>query len=399
MRLLFVAPYAPFAVHSGHSVILRNYLAHLGPRHSIDLACVGTAEDAAHPDLQRWCRQVVASPRPQRSAVRAAQLFGLLSGRPLRISAHTNERMRAAVAQLLNSNAYDAVVVHLCEAVQFLPPSIDVPGIFDIEDPPSEGTSRTVAALSRGARLATWCDVPLLRRYERKCAARFDRLVFVNAHDAATFARRYGCADRVVTIAHAVDASEPPPGYRERVPGRLIATGNMAHPPNIAALDYLCGEVFPRIRAAAPTATLRIVGAHATERVRLWGAQPGITVVGEVEDIRKELKEACVALCGVAPLVGIQTKVLEAMACGTPVVTTPGGNGGIDAVDGRELHVAANADLFAAKTIALLRGDGWEQVSSAGRDLVLNRFAPARASAELERLIEDAIRAAASRRR
>ena len=123
----------------------------------------------------------------------------------------------------------------------------------------------------------------------------------------------------------------------------------------------------------------------------------GILACRDSEAHRLEMERAMVSLCGVQVVVGAQTKVLEAMGCGTPVVSTPAGNYGIDGVSGRELHVAEGAEAFAARAIELLEGQGWDDMSAAGRRLVLDRFAPARAGAQLERAIQDAV--AARRRR
>lgn len=393
MRLLVVALRSPFEGHSGNALILRNYLAYLGPRHVVDFASVGTAEEAGHPQLRGWCARVAMAPPEGAGGPRFVQAAGLLAGRPIRVSAHANRAMCEMVGRLMTETSYDAVVVQLCEAAQFVPAAARVPSVLDFEDPPHDKLERTRPWLEGRARLAASIDLLTMRRYEAWCARRFDRLVFVNQRDAEAFGAAHGCAGRVATIPHAVDAGPLPAPEASRAAHQMIVSGNMGHPPNIAAVDFLCREVFPRVRAAMPDATLRVVGANPTPAVLAWASVPGITVTGAVDDIRLEVSRARVALCGVPVVVGAQTKVLEAMACGTPVVTTPAGNYGIDAISGRDLHVADTPEAFALQVLTLLRGDGWTAMAEAGRRLVVERFAPERAGAQLEAVIDDARRA------
>jgi glycosyltransferase involved in cell wall biosynthesis len=74
---------------------------------------------------------------------------------------------------------------------------------------------------------------------------------------------------------------------------------------------------------------------------------------GYVTDLAARLREAA---CFVAPIVsgtGIKTKVLEAMAAGVPVVTTPEGVAGLQVAHGRDCLVCRGPAEFAAAFRAL----------------------------------------------
>jgi glycosyltransferase involved in cell wall biosynthesis len=148
------------------------------------------------------------------------------------------------------------------------------------------------------------------------------------------------------------------------------------------------------VRASVPQAVLWLVGARPVPSVRRWGDQPGITVTGSVPDIRTYIREATVSICPVQLQIGTQTKVLEAMSSGTPVVTTSAGNNGIGGRSGEHLYVADTADDFAARLVALLAGERWDELSANGRRLVEERFTWERASAQLEAMLEGAAGAA-----
>ncbi len=140
-----------------------------------------------------------------------------------------------------------------------------------------------------------------------------------------------------------------------REPQTLVFVGNMGYPPNEEAALWFAAAVWPRLRARYPALTWEIVGANPGPRVRaLATGHNGITVQGRVADVTHYLGRATVAVCPMRSGSGIQTKVLEALSTGTPVVTTALANRGIQAQPDRDLCVADTPAAFAAAVGQLL---------------------------------------------
>jgi glycosyltransferase involved in cell wall biosynthesis len=392
MRILFIALRLPYSVRSGHALILHNYLRYLGAQHEVDLVAFGEGEHGHLAELKRLCSHVEMVSPPGAFARRCTKAIGLFSRRPLRVSYYASVRMRRTVEALVHERRYDAIVVQLYEAAQFCPTDFSGPVILDLEDPPSVKLARTRPWLGWWQRMLSDIDRRRIIAYERICARQFDRLVFVNARDAADFGVMFGCEDKVRHVVHGVEVpGGDVTGSADRVSGMAIVTGNMGHPPNVAAVDFICREVFPKVREAVPDATLWIVGAGPSKVVRDHGKINSVRVTGAVPDVRQYLEQARVAICGVTVVVGTQTKILEALACGTPVVTTSAGNHGIEGVSGEHLHVSDDPDELAASIISLLKDEGWMAMSQAGRRLVMDRFTWSHTGAALERVISEAI--------
>jgi phosphatidylinositol alpha-1,6-mannosyltransferase len=87
-------------------------------------------------------------------------------------------------------------------------------------------------------------------------------------------------------------------------------------------------------------------------------------------------------------MIGSQTKVLEAMACGTPVVSTLAGNYGIGAQDGEHMYVTDDREVFAARVVSLLRGERWKELSVKGRQFVVENYTWDASARRLEKMIE-----------
>jgi len=86
-------------------------------------------------------------------------------------------------------------------------------------------------------------------------------------------------------------------------------------------VNYLVAEIMPRVWQKRPGVQLMIVGKDPTADIRDLCANPQITVTGTVDDIRPFLWKATAAVVPLVYGAGIQNKILEAMACGTPVIT------------------------------------------------------------------------------
>jgi glycosyltransferase involved in cell wall biosynthesis len=133
----------------------------------------------------------------------------------------------------------------------------------------------------------------------------------------------------------------------------VVFTGVMDYVPNIDAVTWMARQVWPLVRAARPDAQFQIVGARPTAAVRRLAGQ-GVVVTGTVSDTRPHLWNAAV---GIAPLLmarGIQNKVLEAVAAGLPVVTTPVVADGLPGEVMPAVDVAAHPQAFADAVLARL---------------------------------------------
>ncbi|RLC96780.1 MAG: glycosyl transferase family 1, partial [Chloroflexi bacterium] len=122
----------------------------------------------------------------------------------------------------------------------------------------------------------------------------------------------------------------------------------MSYHANVAAVLYFVQEVLPHIWAQDPDVRFQIVGQAPPETVRQLAADERIQVTGTVDDLRPYLAQASVAVCPALYAVGIQNKVLEAMAMGTPVVSTPAGCAAITTAKDQGILIAQDEELAAA---------------------------------------------------
>jgi glycosyltransferase involved in cell wall biosynthesis len=151
----------------------------------------------------------------------------------------------------------------------------------------------------------------------------------------------------------------------------LILSGKMSYHANVAMAVYMINEIMPLIWSQRPGVKVWIVGKNPSREVQVLAKNPLVTVTGTVSDISNYLKKATIA---VAPLMygaGIQNKVLEAMACGTPVVTNENTLKSLAAVPGENVFLANTPQEFARQVIYLLGNDNVRtKIGQAGRQYV-----------------------------
>ncbi|MBK9926007.1 MAG: glycosyltransferase [Anaerolineales bacterium] len=128
----------------------------------------------------------------------------------------------------------------------------------------------------------------------------------------------------------------------------------MSYHANISMVKYLVSEIMPRVWVNRPQVKLVIVGKDPTPEIRALGEDSRITVTGTVDDIRPYLWKATAAVVPLVYGAGIQNKILEAMACETPVITTSKTLSSLHVISGDDILVADSADEFSQAITGIL---------------------------------------------
>lgn len=119
----------------------------------------------------------------------------------------------------------------------------------------------------------------------------------------------------------AVSAIQNLPSFEERK--NFVFIGNFLHEPNWNAVQYLKVTIWPLIRKQMPHAILQIYGAYPSQKVlQLHHPKQGFHIMGRAENAQEVVKNARVVLAPLRFGAGIKGKLVEAMLCGTPSVTT-----------------------------------------------------------------------------
>jgi glycosyltransferase involved in cell wall biosynthesis len=214
--------------------------------------------------------------------------------------------------------------------------------------------AREARRLARGPQ--EWTRAHLEERleteWERRWLPAADACVVASEHDRRTLAERVAY-DRIEVIAPGIDTQR----YELRRGGeraRLVFAGTLSWPSHLDAARRLAARVLPRVRRAVPGAELLVAGAGPLGALRALAALPGVRVAGAAPDLRPSLWSGTVTLVPAEAAPGIDAAILESMAVGTPVVTSPRCLSGLEHLLAGHHLLAAEGDAEMAEAAVLL---------------------------------------------
>jgi glycosyltransferase involved in cell wall biosynthesis len=215
----------------------------------------------------------------------------------------------------------------------------------------------------------------------------------VSEVDAEYFRGLARSPGQVHMFSNVIDAdayrSVPPPAEGLRKPSIYLAGSFFnATCPMVDAARWVIQEVLPLVRRRIPSVHFYIVG-KGSDRVLSDIRDPGITIAGGPLSVLPYLCHANVALVPLRWESGTRFKILEAGACGIPVVSTTLGAEGLPVTSEKHLLVADTPDAFANAVIRILEDTAHAtRLAASLRELVLRDFSIDSLAAQGERILK-----------
>jgi polysaccharide biosynthesis protein PslH len=367
MKLAYVVPYVPNLIRTRPYNLIHQFVA-LG--HEVSVFTLGYGEQDRM-DLE-FLRSKVACVYYEEQPVWYSlwnSLITLPSRRPLQTIYSWNPRLAKQLIRLLIvPGGFDIVhVEHLRGSYygQYVKSKLPhVPVVWDSVDCISYLFEQASAYGTGGlfGRFITRFELGRTRRMEGRLIGEFDHVLVTSETDRKSLLGLVSPGSKpppVSVLPNGVDLEFFHPNPKiQRDDETLVFSGKMSYHANISMVKYLIAEIMPRVWEKRPKVRLVIVGKDPGADIRALGIDPRITVTGTVDDIRPYLWEAAVAVVPLVYGAGIQNKILEAMACGTPVITTSRTLSSLHVVPGRELVVADGAEEFSEAILDLLDNPG-----------------------------------------
>lgn len=353
MRILYLAHRIPYPPNKGDKIRSYHTLRYLADRHEVWCACfVDDPADRQHVGaLASLCRGVIALPLNRRWATLRG-LGNLLIEEPASDGFYRVPAMARRLAELTSRVDFDAALFFSSSMGQYADAVRARRKLIDFCDLDSRKWAELarLAAWPRSALLAL--ESRLMAEREHALYERFDATILISAAEAAGW--REGDRQKLVIVGNGVELPQLPGGLRYDC-GVVGFVGDMRYAPNVDGVCWFAQEVWPRVRAACPSAEFHVVGRGAPKRVHALATLPGVRVLGEVPEILPHLLDFQMVVAPLRIARGVQNKVLEAMAAARPVVATPEAATGIVDAENGALIVRAGAGEFAATCIDLLR--------------------------------------------
>jgi glycosyltransferase involved in cell wall biosynthesis len=403
VRILFLSGWFPHPPDNGARMRIYNLLRQLAREHEVSLLSFirGPVSDSDRGAVESFCRVLATVPYHEFEPRKARALLGLFSSVPRSVLQTFSLQMEAEVQEAIRGNAFDLVIASeigpaICTSpymlgvkqVPWLVEDIELRMIWNKLQAQKNWAGRVRHSL-------TWWKQ---RQYTARVLRQAQGCTVASEQEREMVQRVVPGLGAVAVVPNGLDLGLYTGDWGTAVPNTLIFPGALTYEANLDAMAFFLSDVLPLIRSRHPDVTLRITGRTDGVPLHRLVLDEQVTLTGYVEDIRPVLAQSQVCVVPLLTGGGTRLKILEAMALGTPVVSTSRGAEGLDVTSKEELLIADEPAQFADAVLSLLVDQdlrdrlivngrrlvharyGWDQIGEA-----LDRFASQVAQAPTHR--------------
>ncbi len=393
MRILFLTPRFPFPLIGGDRIKSYHMLKHLAKTHEVTLVSFNHGGMPTAEQIQKIRDiNVTVYPvplRPGRAGMFSAKT--LVSDLPLEIAFYTQQNFRSIVDRLLAEQHFDLGFSFFMRTAEYLR-NANIKKILVAEDCRTlyQGRSATNAESMLQTAVRRW-EVYKLKTYEPRIVNYFDTTTLVTQTDIdAMNAQNPKARYRLLTNGVELDEYRFRDDHEQR--RDVMFLGKLDYLANEFMALKIARDILPIIHSQLPEVRAHIIGSNPQPSVRRYESDH-VIIHADVPDIEPYYHQSAVFLHPHAGASGIQNKVLQAMAMGCPVVTTPTGIQGNPAQPGRDVLIGRTDAELAEHCITLLRNpDLRSQIARRARVLVEQTHSWEAVFNSLDAIVEEVMR-------
>ncbi len=401
MRILYISGWYPYPPDNGARIREFNLIKQLAFRHEITLlsfySLPGYISQERLDAMRPYCQSVAAVPYKEFNPTRFRALLALFSTRPRAVVDTYNPEMARLVESAISSEpcenghadgvTFDVAVMATQRTVPYAHLIGDIPWVYEeIEQATlyeKYANAQNSAARFR-YRLMWWKHANYVRGLLSRCSG---CTVASEQERDLILSICLGYAS-VVVVSNGVDLEANTGDFGPPKPDTLIYNGALTYDANFDAMEFFLRDVFPLLKDQRPNVSLRITGKYDGVPVERLPLGDGAELTGYLDDIRPAVAQSWICVAPLRVGGGTRLKILEAMALGTPVVSTSKGAEGLKVTHGENILIADDPNDF-AQTLVRLFGDEnlRAKLSANGRRLVEEKYSWKTCARQLEQLL------------
>lgn len=372
MDILFLVSRIPYPLEKGDKLRAFHHLRLLSERHSITL--IALTDQPVHRDakavLKRYCNDIhiIHLSWGSRLLNLAAALF---TGKPFSSGYFYSKVAQSSIDHIIEELRPAHIYCQLTRVCEYVLHIKDVPKTLDYQDAFAKGVERSIERESFFLRWLYRMEHRRLLRYETLVFDHFDNTTIISAQDRECI--NHPDRHRIVIVPNGVDLEH----FQSRQAEKdydLVFTGNMAYPPNIDSVVFLVNRVLPLVWKETPGVKLLVAGATPAAQIRILEGK-NVHVSGWVEDISESYARARIFIAPMQISVGLQNKLLEAMAMQLPCITSELANNALGGTHNRNVLICSSPREYADAIVRLLANpEDAANLSAAGYEFVKEHY-------------------------
>jgi polysaccharide biosynthesis protein PslH len=385
MKILFLTSRFPYPLEKGDKLRAFYQIVELSKKHQVILAAV--SDVAVLPEhveiLKPFCRRIVIHTISKGKQVQnlARALF---NGHPFQVEYFFSEDFKKKIWKIILDDKPDAIFCQLVRMAEYVKDEKRVPKTLDYQDAFSKGYERQAQRENIFKKIPVLMEGKRMKKYEGEIFNSFTNKVIISEQDRQLI--NHPDRRMIEVVPNGVDFNYYSPQLRDKKYD-LIFSGNMNYPPNIESAVYIAEKIMPLLKMKLPRASLVIAGANPAPEVMKLKSE-SIKVTGWVDDIREPFADSRIHLAPMLISIGLQNKILQAMAMKIPCIVSSQANNAIHAPTDDCLLIADNPEEY-VKKILLLLGDQvlYNKIAGNAFQFVRRNFDWSTMNAKLEKVL------------
>ncbi len=363
MNILFLSQRVPYPPNRGDKITTWRLIERFRREHKVH--CVAFSHDASD---EKAAKQLVEMGIPITTIPyndrlkKLTSLPLLLTSKPLTLGVYGSNELQAKVDEL--TDWADMAYAYSSSMGAFLERHDQLPRVMHMGELDSDKWHQYSLKTGFPMKWVYSREWRTLLEFERRIANSFTENVLCTPLEQRIFQEQIPGASSTV-LRNGVDLEAFAPAADKAEPAHLVFTGVMNYYPNVDGCVWFAKEILPSVQARFPETRFTIIGSHPTPEIQALEKLEGVRVTGFVDSVTEWVHRGAIAVAPLRIARGIQNKVLEAMACGLPVVGTTSATQGVEGQPGRDYLVADDATAFGDAVCSLL--DDPTQAQSLGK--------------------------------
>lgn len=329
MKIIILTSRFPFPLEKGDKLRIYNQIKHLSENNEVILITI-SSKKISEEDLNRlksFCKEIYVF-QLSKFDLSVNLIRSLFNGLPFQVGIFFKKSYKKKIQNIIKRIKPDAVYCHLIRMSEYVKEMNSFPKTLDYMDAFSKGIERRAETSSPIMKSFLKFEYNRLVSYEKSIFDKFEKKVIISEQDRDLIPHKE--KEKIEILPNGVDHDVFYPLEREKKYD-LLFTGNMGYPPNIESAIYTAKKILPLIhRGINREINLLIAGVNPPREVTNLHSSK-IHVVTEFSHIREAFAQSKIMLAPMLISIGLQNKILQAMAMKIPCVCSSLANNAIKA--------------------------------------------------------------------
>ncbi len=377
MRILVILSRVPWPLEKGDKLRAYHLMREWSKHHKIYLFCL--SDNSVHPiaesKLNEICERVVIHRLPKLQLL--LRLFiGLFNKLPFQVNYFYSKKAKRSFDEFLDQVIPEHIFCQLARTAEYTLNYSVITKSLDYMDAFSTGMLRMSEKAKWPLSAVMRVEYNRLKNYEDQIQSSFNSRFIISKQDRA----QLNYVENLEVVPNGIDPIFLQKHEEIDKKYDILFTGNMSYRPNVESAKWLVNEIMPIVWRGNPDVIICLCGANPSNQVRSLASKK-VQVTGWVDDIFLVYQTSKVFIAPMIVNTGLQNKLLEAMACQVPSITTTLANNALGASDKKEILIA-DSSVELAKCISQLLEDTTlaRALGQNGYDYVTENFSWSRAA-------------------